>query len=62
MSKHYIVNVGVLMVVSVNIAFFWNVTTRSLVENYRFFQRNILYFPSFTISGEARNLIMLVHL
>ena len=63
MSKHYIVKVGVFVVVSVKIAFFWNVTACSLVENYRlFFQRNELYIPSFTISEKARNLITLVHL
>jgi hypothetical protein len=63
MSNHYIVNFRVFVVVSVKIAFFWNVTACSLVENYRFFfQRIVLYFPSFTISEEARNLITLVHL
>jgi len=62
MWNHYIVNVAVFTVVSVKIAFFRNVTACSLVENYRFFQRNVLYFPLFAISEEARNLIMLMHL
>ena len=61
-SNHYIVKAGVFVMVSVKIAFFWNATACSLVENYRFFHRNVLYFPSFMMSEETRNLIMLVHL
>jgi len=34
LSNHYFVNVGVFMVMSVKITFFWNVTACSLVENY----------------------------
>jgi hypothetical protein len=62
MSVPYIVNDGVLMVVSVKVAFFWNVTLCSLVEKFGFFQRNVLYFPLFAMYQEVCNLITLVHL